>query len=82
MHSYIFRKNHEGKTAACIKQIISKAFFIGHIHCIEILNGDVRKNHDTVNLSTALAMACKNRNQQIEIHRFENVGHRIRQDKG
>lgn len=41
MHSYIFRKNHEGNIKARIKQIISKAIFVGHIHCIENRNGRV-----------------------------------------
>lgn len=75
MHSYIYRKNHEGNIKARIKQIISKAIFVGHIHCIENRNGRVLNNHYTVKLSTALAIACKDRNQKTEIHTVENFKH-------
>ena len=75
MHSYIFRKNHEGNIKAQIKQIISKAIFVGHIHCIENRNSRVLNNQDTVKLLTVLAIACEDRNQKTEIHRFENFKH-------
>jgi len=61
-----------------LSKLFQILFFVGHIYCIENRNGGVWKNLGTVNLSTALVMVCKNRNQKTEIHRFENFGHLIR----
>jgi len=72
LHSYIFRENHEENIAIQIKQIISRDIFVGHIHALKIETVCLLNSHDTVKLLTALAIAHKNRNHNIKIHRFEN----------